>query len=487
MQVTPAPESPLWWLAKLEPRLHTQRIAALYFESYYDGDQPLPLTLATEDYRQEFRAMLGAVRDNWMPMVIGAKAERLLPLGYRYGKNAAADDDAAAIWQRNNLDADIPVAIDTALTTGRCPVMVWAGPDGRAQVTIEHPAQVVLAYATGSRRHIVAALKAWSDEWTGATFANVYLPDGIYKYARSHPDRPYAEREETTPNPLGRVPFAELRHRQRLRDGLCRSALMEVTSTQDQINKTWVDAFIAAEFAAFRQRWATGVEIPKDPVTKKPVSTFRASVNRVWAVAAKDAKFGDFSATDLDGYGKLTDRLVMSLASRTATPPHYLAHGQVLPNAESVKAAETGLISAVRRIMTAFDDDLETVIRLAFAVEGDQAKANADTWETIWRDPETRSEAELVDALLKKRSLGVPLAQLWEDAGYTQAQIGRFRGLLIDEARARADGQDPSTAAQWADVIRTKAETFKVLIDSGADVTAALIAAGLNTEIPDAA
>ena len=29
--------------------------------------------------------------------------------------------------------------------------------------------------------------------------------------------------------------------------------------------------------------------------------------------------------------------------------------------------------------------------------------------------------------------MGVPLHQLWEDAGYSQTQIARFRELLIDE------------------------------------------------------
>lgn len=53
--------------------------------------------------------------------------------------------------------------------------------------------------------------------------------------------------------------------------------------------------------------------------------------------------------------------------------------------------------------------------------------------ETIWTDPESRSEAEHTDSLLKKMSMGVPLHQLWEDAGYSQQQIARFRELLIDE------------------------------------------------------
>lgn len=58
--------------------------------------------------------------------------------------------------------------------------------------------------------------------------------------------------------------------------------------------------------------------------------------------------------------------------------------------------------------------------------------------ETIWTDPESRSEAEHTDSLLKKMSLGVPVRQLWEDAGYSQTQIDRFGDMLVAEAEQRA-------------------------------------------------
>ena len=68
----------------------------------------------------------------------------------------------------------------------------------------------------------------------------------------------------------------------------------------------------------------------------------------------------------------------------------------------------------------------EEVIRLGFLAIGDQARANVAETETIWRDPETRTEAQHVDALVKLGTLGVPEEQLWADAGYTPTQIARF-------------------------------------------------------------
>ena len=38
---------------------------------------------------------------------------------------------------------------------------------------------------------------------------------------------------------------------------------------------------------------------------------------------------------------------------------------------------------------------------------------------------------------MKKKTLGVPTLQLWEDLGYTPAQVERFRTMLLDEAMLR--------------------------------------------------
>ena len=62
--------------------------------------------------------------------------------------------------------------------------------------------------------------------------------------------------------------------------------------------------------------------------------------------------------------------------------------------------------------------------------------------ETVWADPENRTEAQHVDALLKMRALGVPLAALWEMFGATPVQIERWTVMKAKEdAAARANPQ----------------------------------------------
>lgn len=443
--------TPQWWLTQLYKRLMMRSPQVLKMEDYYDGNHPL--SFVTSEYREEFSTMLRGVSDNWMALVVDAVEERLHVEGFRMTDDPAGDEDAWRIWQENRLDADSEMLHSTALQTGAAYAMVWYGEDDRPEVTVEHPAQTYVAYESGTSRKRAAAIKSWIDEWTGGMRANVYLPDGIYKYASSRSvtlddyqtrtgrDRSVEilsgfwkplEVDEYVKNPLGVVPIVEFRNRPRLLgDG--RSEIQDVISTQNQINKLVCDMMIAAEFSAFRQRWAIGVEIPTDPMTGQMLQDFPAAVDRLWHVEDKDAQFGEFGETDLTNYVSAIENRVQSLASRTRTPPHYLLGSSgSFPSGESLKATETGLIAKCRSRHRHFGESWEEVMRLSFKIL-DDPRADSVMAETIWTDPESRSEAEHTDSLLKKMSLGVPLHQLWEDAGYSQTQIGRFKEMLLDE------------------------------------------------------
>jgi hypothetical protein len=449
-----------WWLLNLHRKLIARAPALRRFEDYYDGKHDL--SFVTSQYREQFGKMLQGLSDNWMELIVDAVEERLHVDGFRMGDQPESDKDAWYYWQRNCLDADSESIHSTALQCRSSYVMVWTGDDKAPEITGEHPLQTIVAYKAGSRRKRAAALKAWVDEWTGLTRANVYLPGEIHKFIskksmtvtdyRTATDRERAldvlwrrwERltdEEVVEHPYG-VPIVELRNRPRLL-GDPRSELESVLSTQDQINKLVCDMLIASEFAAFRQRWATGVEEPVDPQTGRPLANYMTGIDRLLAVGDPSAKFGEFGPTDLGNYVKAIENRVQSLASRTRTPPHYLlGQSGSFPSGESLKATETGLIAKCRSRMRHFGEGHEEVMRLAFLVQ-DDPRANEWSAETIWADPESRSEAEHTDSLLKMRSLGVPLAVLWEKAGFSQTEIGRFKTMLVEEALNRIVAGQP--------------------------------------------
>jgi hypothetical protein len=125
--------------------------------------------------------------------------------------------------------------------------------------------------------------------------------------------------------------------------------------------------------------------------------------------------------------------LVQHIASQTRTPPHYFYLSGNFPSGDAIKSAETGLVAKSRRKMRFYGEAWEEVMRLCFAVTGD-ARSKVMDAETIWGDPEYRSESELADALVKRAAIGVPRRQLWEDAGYSQTEISRFHEMELEDS-----------------------------------------------------
>jgi hypothetical protein len=66
--------------------------------------------------------------------------------------------------------------------------------------------------------------------------------------------------------------------------------------------------------------------------------------------------------------------------------------------------------------------------------------ASADA-RIVWKSPEWRTEGELVDALVKMSTLGVPREVLWERWGATPQEIERWR-QLNEDALSRAMDSD---------------------------------------------
>lgn len=453
--------TPEWWrdvlLKKLEERVTKDdprgtRLALETYYNYFDGKHNL--AFATKRFEEAFGKQLSEVADNWCALPIQAPQERMTIQAFRF-KEVTFDKDAWRIWQRNELDALSTVHTESTLTSGYGYALVWADDDQQAVITIEDPRQVIVAYEPGTRKR-AAALKRWTDEWTGRTNVTLYLPDALYKWRSigegillpsglsSWEERNEDGEEWPLLNPLGIVPMVEFTNDPSLlMEG--RSEIRRVIPIQDGINKLTADLFIASEFSAFRQRWATGIDIPKDPDTGKPVEPFKSAVDRLWAVASENAQFGEFGATDLKNYVDAIEMLIHHIAAQTRTPRHYFFQSGQAPSGDSIKSAETGLVAKVTgEKFPTFGERWEEVIRLAFRVEGDPRQNELDV-ETRWADPEYRTEGELTDAVIKKFKAGlIPWEQALEDCGYTAKQIERMRGQRVSEA-LMTQGADLST------------------------------------------
>jgi hypothetical protein len=74
------------------------------------------------------------------------------------------------------------------------------------------------------------------------------------------------------------------------------------------------DLLVTGEFHAAPQRWATGMEIPKDE-QGRPLPVFEKLINRFWVSESTDTTFGQFTQADLSGFREVIDMFISHLAS----------------------------------------------------------------------------------------------------------------------------------------------------------------------------
>jgi hypothetical protein len=99
-------------------------------------------------------------------------------------------------------------------------------------------------------------------------------------------------------------------------------------------------------------------------------------------------------------------------------------------------------VSKVGRRAAHLGEGWEDVMRLAFTAIGNPRAVDVGA-EVIWRDFETRSEGERVDALTKMASLGVPRPVLWQRWGASPQEITRWQAMAADEALMAAVAATP--------------------------------------------
>jgi hypothetical protein len=413
-------------------RLDFQSARAAGYQAYYDGDPDVIALLDTEE-RRTFRRLLKESGANWAELVVNAVAERLQVTGFRFGDGS---DTAWLIWQASSMDADSQLVQTDALVCGSSFVLVQpdeTNPTGVA-ITAESPREATVLYQPGNRRRRLAGYKRFADA-AGQTTDIIITPDVIATWGPgTGPDGPLIE-----PNPTGVVCMVEVVPQPRT-GGWPRSELSAVIPIQDRIHTLLFNRMVSADYGAFRQIWATGVKMARQ-VTRTDDGDEKVTMVRPYDVGADrllinenpEGRFGAFPGDVLGGFLSAVEQDVTMLAAITQTPAHYLTGTVANLSADAIKAAEVGLVSKIRRRAVYIGEAYEEVQRIALGLVGDPAAADVEA-EVIWADPETRSMGQLVDALVKLATLGIPRRVLWELYGASPQQVDRWLALGAAEA-----------------------------------------------------
>ncbi len=471
---TPAVGDPVWWVNRLYLALQDRRPLINTYDDYYRGNFPLPW-LAPQA-AVEFRRVLKMSRANYTGLVIDAQCERMAVEGFFVTEDTDGnpeidtknDDplgtDAAMqrIWQANNLDTFFDQGLLEAAITGQSYLMIEPNrKDPKTpHIYVEHSSQVIIAFKPGSnRRDALAALKVWMDEWTGQIFATLYLEESIHKFQTNGKDealfrvqdpggmfdnrlmpiwnfRSVQKQAAQGANPLGYVPIWELPNNPRLLSG-GQSEIYDLMDTQDRIVKTIVDRMMTQDYGAFPQRWASGW--PEDDGDGNPTAPIEIGRDRIITTEVAETKFGQFAAAEIQGYILAKQDDVTDMASRSRTPAQYLLGSMNNVNGDTLKASESGLVAKVRQRMRGHNDPLENAMMKVREMAGLPVGPGVNI-EVQWRNPEFRTEGELVDALLKMADLGVPEEALWGRWGATPEEVRRWKAMLEDKMKRAAAG-----------------------------------------------
>lgn len=470
LSAAPLPESPIWWLERLACRLLRDQPRMVLMDRYYRGDHPLPFV--PRELRTDYRRMLADARLNFMRIVVTSPAERLRVQGFRPRGSETHDKETWSWWLDNRMDVDSNLTLTNALAMGRGYVFVRKDRRGEVRAQAEDPRMTIVAHDPDDRHRRVAGLRLWLDDWTCKVRADVWLSDAVYRFVAQadhvralktwpqpwQPAFPISDvevrrdalfdREEAAAsftewstqwmeldferNPSGEIPIVALVNQPStlaMTDG--ESELDDVWATQNRINENLFNRQLAAWTAAYQQKWATGIDIPIDPATGKPVMPYKASVTRLFTDTSPEARFGAFPATDLGNYIQANEADIKGIAVVTRTPRHYLVESGQTPSGDSIKSSEAGLVAKVGEKSTDYGHSFGEVARLRAVLSGQ----DAPPMETIWADPEFRTFGELTDGVIKQKAAGIiPLRVAREELGYSPSEIERMEILDAKEA-----------------------------------------------------
>lgn len=420
-----------------------------------------------ESATAEYRKLVEQAKFNVLPLLVSSLAQNLFVDGYR---PAGRSDNAAVweVWQANRMDARQAGLYRSALRYGYSYATVLpAGEDAENDmpvITPWSPRRMTALYedpindewpkyviSVGIPRPLVDAasptqmvtdVTVLDDEamYTFEAPAEVVMPAQAGNYSAYLPFEGLAidpAKVTIAEHGMGVCPAVRYLDSFGDLDDGPEGVVWPMLSAQRQLNQTTFGLLMAQQYAAFRQRWITGMAIDEDE-DGNPREPFNSAVNRVWQSDSPDTTFGDFAQTDLGGYLDSRDKTLLYVASVRQIPPHSLVVGNAVSNvsAEALAALEAGHQQDIAEHKTSFGESNEQLLRLCGRASGDDAAWEDTSAQVVWRDTTPRSLAQIADALGKLATqLEIPPRELWERIpGVTQQDIERWEAGADERA-----------------------------------------------------
>lgn len=422
-------------LGRLDAARHELERRDERLDRYYNGAQRLlQLGLAVPPKLRRFETVV-----NWPRLTVDALEARLDVRGF-YMPDGTAAESALEGWKVNNLDSEASLAHLDALIYGRSYVCVGTNADDPKHplITVESPREITAEVDPRTRR-ISRALRVYGyDDFGQAQLATLYEPDATTWLQRDSDTGRWdvTDRDE---HRLGVVPIISLVNRRRAGrfDGV--SEMADTIGLTDAASRSLTNLQVAGETHAIPPRWVAGLSKGDFVGTDgKPLPVWEAYYTSIYATQSKDAKFGQFSASDLSNFHATVNHYAGLVASVTKMPASYLGLTTANPaSADAIRSGEAPHVKVAERKQKAFGDAWSWVIALYERFRTGEW-VNGNTVQTEWHDAATPTVAARTDAITKMTGGKAILTTegAWDELGWSEARKKTERERFANEAAA---------------------------------------------------
>lgn len=390
------------------------------------------LTWLPRTVPQEVRELARLSRVNMLKLVVNSPTQAMYVDGFKR-RNADFNEEVWGVWQQNRFDKRQIGVHRAGITFGASYVTVLPG-DPVPILRGASPRNLTVAYGEDDDWPDFALEQRNNGLW------RLYDETHVYNLKGSKGGGSF-ELLDSYEHEMGVTPVVRYLYTDDL-DQPVTGIVEGLIELQDQINITTFGLLVAQHYGAFKQRYILGW------LAETEEEKIQASASRIWTFedSPSDIEIGELTETDVKGYIESRESTLRHIATISQTPAHELLGQLVNLSAEALAAAEASHRRAVEETQTVMGESHEQVLTLAGEYEGVPPDPFA---EVIWRDTESRSLAQVADALGKLvMSLGVPPQELWEKIpGVTQSEVRRWK--------AAAGGSDIRT--QFAELLNRQA------------------------------
>ena len=435
MSLLPLDESKL--VDDLSRRLFTSYGDDQRFDRYYEGSQRLAhIGLAVPPELRKFETVL-----NWCRTVVDSVSDRMRMKAFYLPGEQQASEALRESWDYNNLDSESIAHHQEMLILGRGFVSVGANEEDPEfpLIQVENPRELAVDIDHRHRRLRAAVRVMPSENDAPGTPSNavLYLPDSTMRLKR-HQGRWVVEDRDD--HGLGRVPLVMFLNRRRVGQWTGVSEMVDAIPLVDAAARSLTNLQLAGETHSVPQKYVLGMS-KGDFVDAegKPIPAWEAYFNAIWANQNKDAKVGQFAASDLSNFHNTVDHYASKLAGLYGLPARYVGITSVNPAAEgAIRAEEARLILNVEKKAALAGDGWGWVMGLVERFRTGEWVSGSRI-KTDWFDAGTPTYAQRADALTKMYNSGQGILSregVWEELGWSEARMERERSRFEAEARA---------------------------------------------------